>query len=334
MSRSKLWSVSHSTGRIALATAAVATLAVIAACSEGGVAGQVAAPLTLRSNTQLPGISNAKLATVCVSTTSPDGTYTFVNSSFTNGASNTILNPNNTVLNALVTVPYTLTKDGTNQNPCVDVMTRTGPTQPDNFSDVTVTNTGSGTAVYSSTTCVDDQGVLPTDPCGNPSRLYAQINHGSRATFNFCPVTGCYTGPMFVVGDLASGLRLEQALRNSKTNSAMLNFWGSQWWKNNPMSRYSDNGWPSFKGYATTAGTCGETWTSRVGNSPPPPATIPDIIQVIVTDKVWKDGPDLRGNILAIITVAQDHGYGPNPGHDGNGPLGDLLCGSITPPGR
>ncbi|MEP6963803.1 MAG: hypothetical protein ABI995_17135 [Acidobacteriota bacterium] len=98
------------------------------------------------------------------------------------------------------------------------------------------------------------------------------------------------------------------------------------------MTLYTANGWPSFKGYATTADNfCGPEakWTSRVGNSPPPPATIADVITVIVTSNVWKDGPDISGNIKAIITVGPTSGYGPAPGHDGNGPLIDVLCGSL-----
>src|SRR4029077_14836728 len=47
------------------------------------------------------------------------------------------------------------------------------------------------------------------------------------------------------------------------------NFWGSQWWKNNCMSLFVDNGYPAFKGFATNyspvatpAGPCG-TWQAR-----------------------------------------------------------------------
>lgn len=162
---------------------------------------------------------------------------------------------------------------------------------------------------------------------GNTVRDGANIYHGAQTTFVFSQAN-----PQFVVGDLAQGLQVgTAALKGNKPNPS-LNFWGSQWWKNNPMSEYSDAGWPSFKGYATTAGTCGQTWTSRVGNSPPPPATIGEYVDVIVTNKVWKDGPDLSGYIKQIIRVHQDGRYGPNPGHDGNGPLTEILCTAQSAP--
>ncbi len=128
----------------------------------------------------------------------------------------------------------------------------------------------------------------------------------------------------FVAGEFVN---LAVAIKGKKANPATLNFWGSQWWTNNPMTGYKGNGWPSFKGYATTADNfCGGVWTSRVGNSPPPPATIGADVIVIVTSTVRKDGPVISGDIQQIIVVHQDGGYGPNPGHDGNGPRTSTLC--------
>jgi len=122
--------------------------------------------------------------------------------------------------------------------------------------------------------------------------------------------------PLFVIGDVeAHGIN---------TN---VNFWGAQWWKNNSMSGFVDKGVASFKGYATTAdNVCGGSWISRVGNSPPPPATIPRFINIIVTSTVVKSGPDIGGTIVQILTVDQDGGYGPNPGHDGNGKVVSIAC--------
>jgi hypothetical protein len=82
----------------------------------------------------------------------------------------------------------------------------------------------------------------------------------------------------------------------------------------------------SNKGFAVTAGTCGDTWTSRVGNSPPPPATIPTSFNIIVTSSITKNGPNLTGNIVQILTITQDGGYGPNPGHAGNGVVTAVVC--------
>ena len=38
------------------------------------------------------------------------------------------------------------------------------------------------------------------------------------------------------------------------------------------------------------------------------------------------DTDDISGNIKQIVNVAQDGGYGPNPGHDGNGPVVSVVC--------
>jgi hypothetical protein len=124
--------------------------------------------------------------------------------------------------------------------------------------------------------------------------------------------------PVFVIGDVEP-----HAVGN------VVNFWGAQWWKNNIMSGFVGPGASraSFKGFATRSTLlCGGTWESRPGNSPPPPATIPADIAVVVTSTVVKDGPDLSGDIKQIVVVHQDGGYGPNPGHAGNGRVTSIVC--------
>lgn len=124
--------------------------------------------------------------------------------------------------------------------------------------------------------------------------------------------------PVFVIGDV-----------EPHAVGSVVNFWGAQWWKNNIMSGVVIPGASraSFKGYATSAQLlCGGTWESRPGNSAPPPATIPANIAVVVTSTVVKNGPNLSGNIRQIVVVHQDGGYGPNPGHDGNGPVASIVC--------
>ena len=138
---------------------------------------------------------------------------------------------------------------------------------------------------------------------------------GATATFvnNVTPPT---IVAQFVIGDV-----------EPHAAGDIVNFWGSQWWKNNQMSGFVANGVASFKGYATNSdNVCGGTWVSSPGNSSDPPATIPSVISIIVTDTVVKNGDDISGTIKQIITVAQDGGYGPNPGHDGNGPVVSVLC--------
>jgi hypothetical protein len=124
--------------------------------------------------------------------------------------------------------------------------------------------------------------------------------------------------PVFVIGDVEP-----HAVGNT------VNFWGAQWWKNNVMSGLTSPGASraSFKGFATRATLlCGGAWESRPGNSSDPPATIAPDIAVVVTSTVVKDGPNLSGNIKQIVVVHQDGGYGPNPGHAGNGQVTSIVC--------
>ena len=123
---------------------------------------------------------------------------------------------------------------------------------------------------------------------------------------------------VFVIGDAeASGV------------GATVNFWGAQWWKNNQMSGVVGNGVASFKGCATTSdNVCGGMWQSRPGNSYDPPDVLAADIAVIVTSTVIKDGAAIHGDIKRIVMVHQDGGYGPNPGHDGNGVVTTtVVCG-------
>ncbi len=127
----------------------------------------------------------------------------------------------------------------------------------------------------------------------------------------------CLGRPMFVIGDA----ELHRAGLDT------VNFWGSQWWKNNVMSGAVSNGVASFKGYASDSDSfCGGMWETRPGNSSNPPDTIPDDVLIIVTDTVNKDGPDITGDIKQILVVHSDGGYGPNPGHRGNGLVTAVLC--------
>jgi hypothetical protein len=129
-------------------------------------------------------------------------------------------------------------------------------------------------------------------------------------------VTSDLCRPLFVIGD-----------KEAHGIGATVNFWGSQWWKNNDMTGLVDKGVASFKGYASDSDNfCGGMWETRPGNSSNPPATIPTDIMVIVTDTVQKDGPDITGSIKQILMVHSDGGYGPAPGHRGNGTVTQVLC--------
>jgi hypothetical protein len=189
---------------------------------------------------------------------------------------------------------------------------------------VTITETSAGLQSVSLQTCANSVSGGPCTTIANPSftnggtvdiMTTGDSQRGATATFvnNVTPPT---IVAQFVIGDV-----------EPHGAGDIVNFWGSQWWKNNQMSGFVANGVAGFKGYATNSdNVCGGTWVSSPGNSSDPPATIPSVISIIVTDTVVKNGDDISGTIKQIITVAQDGGYGPNPGHDGNGPVVSVLC--------
>jgi hypothetical protein len=119
----------------------------------------------------------------------------------------------------------------------------------------------------------------------------------------------------FVVGDLAN-----------LNGGVTVNFWGSQWLRNNPMS--GGPGPSDFKGFenGNTMPTCGDSWTSQPGNSSDPPPTVPQFLAVIVSSSVQQDGSVITGNVSQIIVVQTNPGYGPSPGHRGTGQVVAVLC--------
>ena len=126
----------------------------------------------------------------------------------------------------------------------------------------------------------------------------------------------CGTG--FAIGDL-------DAVVGNKVY-----FWGAQWWKNNHLS--GGRAPASFKGFVNCTNpnppTCGGTWTSDPGNSGHPPDTVPADMTVIVSSLVTKSGPVESGDIVKMVTIHTDPGYGPNPGHEGTGTVTAVICGA------
>ena len=127
----------------------------------------------------------------------------------------------------------------------------------------------------------------------------------------------CRPIPLFVIGDV-----------EKHGVGSVVNFWGSQWRKNNTMSA---SGPPAaFKGYASSvdlaAAGCGGTWTAGPGKSDHPPSTLPDLIAVIVTSMVEKQGSQISGNIKQIVMVRPNDGYAGDPGHAGTGPVTSIVC--------
>ncbi len=112
------------------------------------------------------------------------------------------------------------------------------------------------------------------------------------------------------------------------TVGSSVNFWGSQWSKNNPLAGGSAPN--SFKGFAIspTTPTCGSTYlASTTGNSPPPPlAPLPPQILMIVTSSMKQVGSTIVGIIAHVVMVQTNPGYGPAPGHTGTGRVVSVLC--------
>ena len=104
-----------------------------------------------------------------------------------------------------------------------------------------------------------------------------------------------------------------------KTASGHVDFWGSQWARNNQFL----NGQPapsSFKGFANQTAqppACGAGWSTNPGNSPPPPDTVPTLMGVIVAGGTSQSGPTITGNTVHIVVVQTNPGYQANPGHEG-----------------
>jgi hypothetical protein len=127
-------------------------------------------------------------------------------------------------------------------------------------------------------------------------------------------------GGSFVIGN-----------ENAALGSAVY-FWGSQWAQHN-----SQTGGPaprSFKGFADQPHTpaCGQGWTSDPGNSTPPPdGPLPTFMAVTVTSSAHQIGPEISGDIVAIVIVKTNRGYEPNPGHAARGVIVGVMCGSVPP---
>jgi len=103
-------------------------------------------------------------------------------------------------------------------------------------------------------------------------------------------------------------------------------WWGAQWWKNDHLR--GGLAPASFKGFENgdRSPWCGQTWTTRPGNSSKPPQTVPTYMAVIVASHIVKSGPVISGDIVHIVLVRTNPGYGPNPGHPGTGTIVGTLC--------
>jgi MBG domain (YGX type) len=109
-----------------------------------------------------------------------------------------------------------------------------------------------------------------------------------------------------------------------------VNWWGSQWWKQNHLSGGSAPA--EFKGFIDNFNSyppqCGTAWSTRPGNSSnPPPPSVPGYMTVIVSSNINKSGPTISGDIQSVVVVKTNSGYDSNPGHWGTGTVVAKLCG-------
>jgi len=117
------------------------------------------------------------------------------------------------------------------------------------------------------------------------------------------------------------------------TPSTVVTWWDSSWSKLVDLS--SGDSASGFKGFADTvtslpttspANSCGSTWTSTAGNSPPPTTDVPTYMGVLVTSSVTKSGTTISGSFAEIVVVITDPGYAPGPGHSGTGRIVATFC--------
>jgi uncharacterized repeat protein (TIGR01451 family) len=149
---------------------------------------------------------------------------------------------------------------------------------------------------------------------GDTYYLGSSDNTKQAVVFAF-PVRGSFS-----IGDITSA---------TATPSTVVTFWASDWYARNQLTGGVA---PShFKGFAATLSStppvCGGTWTTRSGNSPPPPnGPLPAFMGVLVTSSVAESGPTLSGNIVHIVVVTPNPGYQPSPGHNGTGKIIATYC--------
>jgi hypothetical protein len=120
-------------------------------------------------------------------------------------------------------------------------------------------------------------------------------------------------GGNFVIGD-----------RNAAVGTSVT-FWGAQWWKLNSLS--GGTAPAAFKGFANSPAFSAtlNSWTTSPGNSPPPPASVPTYMAVIVSSSIGQSGSTISGDAPHIVIVKTDPGYSGNPGHEGTGTVVAVL---------
>jgi hypothetical protein len=253
-------------------------------------------------------------------------------------------NVGDAALTSMCPTPATTTAPPSTAPPVSD-QTFTGSTAE--FNDSSTTGTPSDfTATINWGDSSSSSGTITGGPGVAPYFVSGTHNYGSTGTFTVSTtindVDGSTTtakcqlivfafptsnGATFVIGDLAP-----TGTRNPLPGDTVT-WWGSQWAALNPMTMgpppASMKGFAGFEDNALglpPACSPTATWTTDPGNSTPPPATVPEVMGVIVSSHVDQNGSVISGDIKEIVIVRNDPGYAPDPGHYGTGTVLAIVC--------
>ncbi len=144
---------------------------------------------------------------------------------------------------------------------------------------------------------------------GGDAYYVGSSDQGTVTVFAWTP------GGNFVIGD-----------GNAATGTTAT-FWADDWYLRNTVS--GGTAPKSFKGFANMPSgrtTCGGTWSTTGGNSPPPAGSVPEYTAVMVTSKVTKTGTKITGTTPNIAIVRINSGYSPSPGHPGTATVLGIYC--------
>ncbi len=214
-------------------------------------------------------------------------------------------NATNVTVNEPLPAGETLVSATPSQGTCSGTVTCNLGSIP-NGGSATITIVANVTAPCGST-LTNTATVSGDQPDPNPSN-----NSSSASAFVYCVVAG---GGNFVIGN------------NNAAVGTSVTFWGAQWWKLNSLTGGAAPA--SFKGFEKSPSTvtCGTSWTSSTGNSPPPPAgPLPTFMAVIVASSISRSGSTISGNTVHVVIVQTNPGYAPNPGHAGTGTVVAQIC--------
>jgi hypothetical protein len=140
----------------------------------------------------------------------------------------------------------------------------------------------------------------------------------SSATAQTLYVYGLPASGGFVIGD-----------KTPQTVGSTVNFWGSQWTRNNSFSGGAAPN--SMKGWAEnltpSVPACGGSYTTATGDSSNPTAgPLPSYMAVLVSTLVNQAGSTISGNVVHIVVVQTAPGYQNDPGHPGMGVVVATVC--------